>query len=41
MGYTGTVKHQLIEILPEQTAGPDTNEVLEAEASLGQAEPAP
>ena len=41
MGYTGTVKHQLIEILPEQTAGPDTNEVLEAEASLGQTEPAP
>ena len=41
MGYTGTVKHQLIEILPEQTAGPDTNEVLEAEASIGQAEPAP
>ena len=30
MGHTGTVKHQLIEILPEQTAGPDTNEVLEA-----------
>ena len=41
MGYTGTVKHQHIEILPEQTAGPDTNEVLEAEASLGQAEPTP
>ena len=36
IGYTGTVKHQFIEILPEQTAGPDTNEVLEAEASLGQ-----
>ena len=40
-GYTGTVKHQLVEILPEQTAGPDTNEVIEAEASLGQAETAP
>ena len=41
MGYTGAVKHQFIEILREQTAGPETNEVLEAEASLGQAEPAP
>ena len=41
MGYTGNVKHKLVEILPEQTAGPDTNEVLEAEASLGQAGTAP
>ena len=41
MGYTGTVKHQLIEILPEQITGQGTNEVAEAEASLGQAEPAP
>ena len=41
MGYTGTVKHQLIEILPEQITGPGSNEVAEAEASLGQAEPAP
>ena len=41
MGYTGTVKHHLIEILPEQITGPGTNEVAEAEASLGQAEPAP
>lgn len=41
MGYTGTVKHQLIEILPEQSSVTDTNKVHEAETSLGQAAPAP
>ena len=42
VGYTGTVRHRLIEIFPDQPDKQDeTNIVDESSAPLGQAEPAP
>ena len=42
VGYTGTVRHRLIEILPDQPdKQDDTNIVDESSAPLGQVEPAP
>jgi len=38
IGFTGTVKHQLIEIIPKQSTGADTNKLDKTDAPLDQPE---